>query len=109
MSQECNVSKGLFIGFFSGIVVGAAVALLYAPKSGKKLRRDINNKAQDLKEDAEEFINSAKEKALDVINDGRLKIEHLVSDAKNKADDLLKDANRFIEDTKGAATKTNKK
>jgi gas vesicle protein len=34
-----------FIGFFTGAIFGAAVALLYAPKSGEELRADIRTEA----------------------------------------------------------------
>ena len=100
MSQDCNVNKSLLLGFFSGVVVGAAAALLYAPKSGKKLRRDLNNKVRDFKEDAEEFLNTAKETAREVVDEGITKAEHLVADAKSKADEFIKDANRIMSDAK---------
>ncbi|MFH0736753.1 MAG: YtxH domain-containing protein [bacterium] len=92
MSRNTCIAKGLLIGFLSGAVVGTSVALLYAPKSGKKLRRDINHKAHDLKEDTNEFINSAKEKALSILNEGINKAESMVSDAKFKAEELIKEA-----------------
>ncbi|MCH9609181.1 MAG: hypothetical protein S4CHLAM45_04030 [Chlamydiales bacterium] len=42
--------KGAVLG---GIALGTA-ALLFAPKSGKKLRREIKGKANHVKEDAKE-------------------------------------------------------
>jgi gas vesicle protein len=33
--------------FFLGAVVGAAVALLYAPKAGTRLRRDVKDYVED--------------------------------------------------------------
>ena len=51
MADENNgMAKGLMIGFVAGAVAGAVVALLYAPKSGKELRRDIKEKAGDIKD-----------------------------------------------------------
>ena len=41
MSQDNNLAKGFLIGFLAGGAVGAVVALLTAPKSGKELRADI--------------------------------------------------------------------
>ena len=92
MSRNTCIAKGLLVGFLSGAVVGTSAALLFAPKSGKKLRRDINHKAQDLKDDTNEFINSAKEKALSILNEGITKAEGMVSDAKVKAGELIKEA-----------------
>jgi len=45
--QEDNsgMLKGLIIGVLAGGAVGALVALLYAPKSGRELRADIKEKS----------------------------------------------------------------
>ena len=48
--------KGLMIGVLAGGAVGALVALLYAPKSGRELRADIKEKADGLMEGAEEYL-----------------------------------------------------
>jgi gas vesicle protein len=104
MSQECNFSTSLLVGFLSGAFVGAAITLLYAPQSGKRFRRDINNKVQDFKEDAGELFSSAKKTACEVVNDGIAKAEHIVSEAKTAADELLTDANRMMSDAKGKVT-----
>jgi gas vesicle protein len=100
MGQGNNLSKGLLIGFLTGSIVGAAVALLYAPKSGKELRQDIKVKADDFKDEAEKFVENAKEKAKATINEGKKKAETLLTDAKAKAEALLNDANRVITDAK---------
>jgi gas vesicle protein len=42
--EENKMAKGLMMGFFVGGIVGAVVALLYAPKSGRELRSDIKIK-----------------------------------------------------------------
>ena len=39
----------------AGIVVGAAVALLFAPNTGRDLRRAIGERAEGLREKAQEF------------------------------------------------------
>ena len=36
--DNSGLGKGLFVGFIAGGVVGAVLALLYAPKSGSELR-----------------------------------------------------------------------
>ena len=38
MTQNNGVLKGLVIGLLAGSAIGAVLALLYAPKSGKELR-----------------------------------------------------------------------
>jgi gas vesicle protein len=100
MSHENNFSKGLLIGLLTGGAIGAVLALLYAPKSGRELRNDIRLKADDYLDDAERYIIEAKDKAIDLINDGKRKSDKLIKDAKDKSDVLLKDAEKMFRDAK---------
>ncbi len=102
MSKEENngMSKGLLIGLLAGGVLGAVIALLYAPKPGKELRADIKNKAGEMIDDAEEYINVAKSKAVDIINEGKKRSENLITEAKKRAESLLGDAEKILTDAK---------
>ncbi|HLG33091.1 MAG TPA: YtxH domain-containing protein [Ignavibacteriaceae bacterium] len=103
MSHENNFSKGLLIGLLTGGAIGAVLALLYAPKSGRELRNDIRLKADDYLDDAERYITEAKDKAIDLINEGKRKSDRLIKDAKDKSDLLLKDAEKMFKDAKSKA------
>ncbi len=67
--------------FLLGGVIGAVIALLYAPRSGKETRKDISKTARRIKnnavdlieetiEDVNEFADNLKEKTEDVIEQG---------------------------------------
>lgn len=43
-------------GLLTGVLIGAAVALLYAPKSGEKLRSDLKDTAEQWRGTAEDLI-----------------------------------------------------
>lgn len=101
MGQAENFRKGMFIGFLTGGALGAALALLYAPKSGKELRKDIRDKSDEYLDEAEKYIAEAKDKAIDLINEGKKRSEKLIKDAKDKSDQLLKDAEKLFHDAKG--------
>jgi gas vesicle protein len=45
MADESDSTK--FIWFIAGASIGAAIALLYAPSSGRELRRRIGEKTQE--------------------------------------------------------------
>jgi gas vesicle protein len=108
MAQEQDgMAKGLIVGFIAGSIVGAAIALLYAPKPGKELRADIKEKAGDLIDDAQVFIDKARSKASDIINDGKRKAETLVDDARRQADSILGDADRIISGAKSKDSNRN--
>lgn len=98
--EDNGMSKGLIIGLLAGGVLGAVIALLYAPKPGKELRADIKNKAGEMVDDAEQYINVAKTKAVEIINEGKKRSENLITEAKKRAESLLGDAEKILTDAK---------
>ncbi len=61
--EEESGSSGFLIGAIVGGIIGAAAALMLAPKSGKELRTDLNTQASTLKEKTSVYTDSAKEKS----------------------------------------------
>ena len=70
--MECKTLAGFGIGLLAGAVIGGAIALLYAPQSGKKTRKLITDKAtevvDEVKEETIEVVDEVKEKASGVID-----------------------------------------
>ena len=52
---------GYVTAFAVGAVLGAGLALLYAPRSGKETRELIAQKGKDLKDKADEVLEEAKD------------------------------------------------
>lgn len=48
------------LGLILGALAGSIIALIFAPQSGEATRRQIANKASDLKDSAEELMEHAK-------------------------------------------------
>jgi gas vesicle protein len=71
-----------FLGVIVGSFIGGVTALLLAPTSGKKLRRKISNKAEDLYEDAQEKYEAGKDKAEELYKEGKKRVSSVVEDAK---------------------------
>ncbi len=92
MTQNDGMLKGLVIGLLAGGAVGAIVALLYAPKSGRELRADLKERADEFREDADEYLTAARNKAGELVSDAKKRSDSLITDAKRKADTLLVDA-----------------
>lgn len=99
-NEEKGMGKGLLIGIFAGAAVGSIIALLYAPKSGKKLRKGIKTKSQDFVDDADKYISNTKKKASQLINDVKKKSELLVADAEEMVDTLLDESEKILSDAK---------
>jgi gas vesicle protein len=68
------------LGFVAGMAVGAAVALLTAPKSGRLLRRDLKRGI----EDASESMKGKVEERVTKIQDGLREVEQALKDAAQK-------------------------
>ncbi len=81
MANNDRISAFL-IGVMMGGLIGGTTALLLAPTSGKKLRKKISNKAEDIYEDAQEYIETGKDKAEGIYRDGKKKVTDIVEDAK---------------------------
>lgn len=104
MSQDNNVAKGFLIGFLAGGAIGAVVALLTAPKSGRELRADIKLRSEEYLDEAEKYLSEAKDKARELINEGKKKSERIITDARSKSEDILKDAEKVFKDAKVKTT-----
>jgi gas vesicle protein len=87
MYEENSSPRSGFKIFAVGALIGAGIALLYAPQSGKETRkligkkaRLLKDKAQDTVEQAQEFIKDRTADVASVFNSGK----ELVDPAKHK-------------------------
>lgn len=76
--NHSNRVGGLLAAFAAGAVVGASVALLYAPRSGKETRKRLADKGRELRDtmtdamgDMPEFIESKKADLAAAIGSGK--------------------------------------
>ena len=89
-------SKTDVLGFFlTGAAVGAAVALVFAPKSGAQTRKDIRrfskkaiNRIDDLQCDVREQITGGYEQVMEVFDN----VKDYVEDGKSKLQRMIRPA-----------------
>jgi gas vesicle protein len=79
------------LSFLIGAVIGGGIALLGAPNSGKRTRKQLKTMAEDAKEKAEGYYDEMKDKAAEVTE---------------KAQGYYQEARRTVESTVDAAKKT---
>ena len=72
-----NPKINLMLGIFAGGIAGAVTALLYAPKSGRMIRRDISHKTDELLGDASKYLGTVKTRASEIISDGKSKLDYI--------------------------------
>ena len=62
-----NTGSKMFFSFLTGAVVGAGLALLFAPQSGKETRKHIKDFSDKLGSEVKEGVEKVGEKAKDFI------------------------------------------
>lgn len=87
------MSKGkVLLGLLTGVAVGAALGILFAPDKGWNTRKRISKKAEDLtndlKEKFDEFIDMVSVK----VDEAKSKVSDISDKAKDKADEIKKEA-----------------
>ncbi|MEK6691043.1 MAG: YtxH domain-containing protein [Nitrospirota bacterium] len=95
--MNSNDSKTILAGLVIGAMVGAGLALLFAPHSGKKTRRDIARFAKKTSDRAEDLASNLMESLLmESLSDLVDEISEKTSDALTKGKDLSADAKKEI-------------
>lgn len=70
MSEERGYGAGgLFVAFLAGGLIGAGLALLYAPVSGEEARKKLGDLAGDVKKKAEGMADEMKGRVESFINE----------------------------------------
>lgn len=84
MSNE-KKGKDLLIGAVVGGILGAATALLFAPKSGRELRNDIAEQAQVVNEKTLQIASTVSQKTQEVAKTVSTTTSELYGKAKDTA------------------------
>ena len=90
-------------GVLAGGLVGAAFALLYAPKPGSDTRRDLRFRLDDMTDSINDLINQATGKAPEYNHESRDRAARVVDEARTKASDLIENADRTIAEARRRA------
>lgn len=93
MKQYGNFTYGFVTG---GLIIGG-LALLFAPKKGSKLRKDIYKAKDELMNTAGDYLNSAKNATDDLIKEGKHKINDLMNSSEAK--DLIDTSGKYLNNT----------
>ena len=83
--EEEAESSGFFAGFALGVVVGAILALVFAPLKGEQTREFVAERAVQLKDRATDLVAQARGDAAETAPDDEPAIEREVDEAAERA------------------------
>jgi gas vesicle protein len=87
-----NSDGSFFLGFLVGVMAGAAAALLLTPQSGEELRRTLQQKGVEVKDNATRLAEDAKNQAQRQVEYVQEQGRIVVSDTVRKAQQTIGDA-----------------
>lgn len=88
--------------FLFGIVLGAGLALLLAPRSGEELRRELRNQGRRLRATASEKAEDLREVLSGGYEETKLKVEQGIRSARDAIEDKRDGAKEAVEAGKAA-------
>jgi gas vesicle protein len=98
MSSESDGFRTGFaagIGFFLGLATGAVLGLLYAPKPGVELRKDIKEKAVEFYEKGREVAESTAEKIKTGYESSKKKVAEVSESIGERIQDIKESAKKI--------------
>jgi gas vesicle protein len=87
---RANQSLAFLVGLLIGGLTGAAVMLLWAPRSGEKTRSQLQKQGEKLRRHAVEGVEEAVTEAGDKANEFTEGVRHEVSELQKNAQDLIR-------------------
>jgi gas vesicle protein len=80
MSDNSNNTTGVLLAFIIGGLVGAGLALLYAPASGEETRKRLREEIDK----TDERLKKGYEAAMDTVEEGVGKVREIIEEKKNE-------------------------
>lgn len=88
-SREKGRAEGFIVGSIVGAVVASVTALLFTPKSGKELRKDINEGTNKALENVDDYLDVARSKGAEIVDDVGKEASSYIDLASGKLDEAV--------------------
>jgi gas vesicle protein len=106
MSDDYRKIAGAFL---IGGVIGAAVAILYAPQSGRQTRKDIAKTARKVKKETVHLVEDAIDSINDFAGDVKDKVTDIIDQGKDLSDSAKKEILKNLENGQKTIEKQKKR
>jgi gas vesicle protein len=102
-------SKKIVGAFLLGGTIGALLAILYAPKSGRETRKDISRAARRVKRETVDLVDETIEGINDFASDIKDKVSDIIEQGKELSDNAKKEIIKNLEHGQRAIEKQKKR
>ncbi len=105
---DCNIKKNAMVGgilLVAGGLVGAGVALLFAPQSGRQTRRDISRYSRKVRRQAEDIVDDFAGNVHGMVESIGERAEDILDRGKDMAHEAKLDLIKVIEEGQGRLEK----
>jgi len=95
--------SGTLSSFFIGAAIGAGLALLFAPQSGARTRRDLQRRARRAQRTARKVATDVTDTVVDKFQDARRQVEQRIDSARQAIEVKKEQVHRAMEAGRAAA------
>lgn len=92
MSKSSNFT----LGVLTGAMVGAIVALLYAPDTGENTRNRLSYQLGKYTDDLNDLIDKLREEKNQLVSEAKIKGDKVVEEARERAENLIDEAENLL-------------
>jgi len=103
--DDYTEEKRIAGAFLIGGLIGAGIALLYAPQSGRRTRRDISRFSRHVADEAKDAVEDATESIHDLMDNMSDKLSDLASSRKDIAETAKKKIVQTLDNVQKAVEK----
>jgi gas vesicle protein len=96
MGEHEKTKVNFFKGLLIGGALGALAGILFAPKSGKKLRADIREKGNEILNDGKKIYADAGAKTKDILEEVKHQAKDLKKEAENTGEKIADEVHERI-------------
>jgi len=89
--------------FLAGLAVGAGLALLFAPRTGADTRRELQERARKMGDQAQDFVSSVTDSVGQKLTDARETVENRIDATRESIDLKRRQVSRAVDAGRAAA------
>jgi gas vesicle protein len=89
--------------FVTGLLLGAGIALLFAPRTGVETRRDIQRRARRMTDQAQDLVSDVRESVTQTIQSAKEKVEGQIDSTRQAVEIKRRQVSQAVDAGRAAA------